>query len=69
MMGREEMVLNVGRQDGSTDGVLRVVIKIEGEIIKEGRGVIGYLDGGREKIGERLEYTETIGYRDGMEYL
>lgn len=43
MIRTEEMLLNVGPQHPSTHGVFRLVIKIDGEIIKEATPVIGYL--------------------------
>ena len=52
MIRTEEMLLNVGPQHPSTHGVFRLVIKIDGEIIKEATPVIGYLHRGTEKIAE-----------------
>ena len=41
MIRTEEMLLNVGPQHPSTHGVLRIVVKIDGEIITEATPVIG----------------------------
>lgn len=49
MIRTEEMLLNVGPQHPSTHGVFRLVIKIDGEIIKEATPVIGYLHRGRKR--------------------
>ena len=49
MIRTEEMLLNVGPQHPSTHGVFRLVIKIDGEIIREATPVIGYLHRGTEK--------------------
>jgi NADH-quinone oxidoreductase subunit D len=65
----EEMLLNVGPQHPSTHGVFRVVINIDGEIIKEATPVIGYLHRGTEKLAENLTYTQIIPYTDRMDYL
>jgi NADH-quinone oxidoreductase subunit D len=65
----EEMLLNVGPQHPSTHGVFRVVIKIDGEVIKEATPVIGYLHRGTEKLAENLTYTQIIPYTDRMDYL
>ena len=54
MLRTEEMLLNVGPQHPSTHGVFRIVLKIDGEIIKEAKPVIGYLHRGTEKIAENL---------------
>ena len=69
MIRTEEMLLNVGPQHPSTHGVFRLVIKIDGEIIKEATPVIGYLHRGTEKIAESLQYTQIIPYTDRMDYL
>jgi NADH-quinone oxidoreductase subunit D len=65
----EEMLLNVGPQHPSTHGVFRIVLKIDGEIIKEATPVIGYLHRGTEKLAEDLQYTQIIPYTDRMDYL
>lgn len=69
MIRTEEMLLNVGPQHPSTHGVFRLVIKIDGEIIKEAKPVIGYLHRGTEKLAENLQYTQIIPYTDRMDYL
>ncbi|WP_409296064.1 NADH-quinone oxidoreductase subunit D [Peribacillus sp. SCS-26] len=69
MIRTEEMLLNVGPQHPSTHGVFRLVIKIDGEIIKEAEPVIGYLHRGTEKLAEDLQYTQIIPYTDRMDYL
>jgi len=69
MIRTEEMLLNVGPQHPSTHGVLRLVLKIDGEIIKEATPVIGYLHRGTEKLAEDLNYTQIIPYTDRMDYL
>jgi len=65
----EEMLLNVGPQHPSTHGVFRLVVKIDGETIKEAHPVIGYLHRGTEKLAENLTYTQIIPYTDRMDYL
>jgi NADH-quinone oxidoreductase subunit D len=69
MIRTEEMLLNVGPQHPSTHGVFRLVIKIDGEIIKEATPVVGYLHRGTEKLAENLQYTQIIPYTDRMDYL
>jgi NADH-quinone oxidoreductase subunit D len=65
----EELLLNVGPQHPSTHGVLRIVVKLDGEVIKEATPVIGYLHRGTEKLAESLNYTQIIPYTDRMDYL
>ena len=50
----EELLLNVGPQHPSTHGVFRIVVKLDGEIIKEATPVMGYLHRGTEKLAENL---------------
>src|SRR5204862_7247604 len=48
----QEMLLNMGPQHPSTHGVLRLVLKIEGETVIVCSPVIGFLHRGIEKIIE-----------------
>ena len=52
-----ELVLNMGPQHPSTHGVLRVILKLDGEKVLGTECVIGYLHRGVEKIGENRTYT------------
>jgi NADH-quinone oxidoreductase subunit D len=65
----EELLLNVGPQHPSTHGVLRLVLKLDGEVITEATPVIGYLHRGTEKLAESLNYTQIIPYTDRMDYV
>lgn len=64
----EEMIINIGPQHPATHGVFRVVVKVDGEIIKEAVPVVGYLHRGTEKIAEDLTYTQIIPYTDRLDY-
>lgn len=65
----EELLMNIGPQHPSTHGVLRVVVKVDGEIITDADPVVGYLHRGTEKLAEDLQYTQIIPYTDRMDYL
>ncbi|TCP57745.1 NADH dehydrogenase subunit D [Tumebacillus sp. BK434] len=65
----EELLMNIGPQHPSTHGVLRVVVKVDGEIIRDAEPVVGYLHRGTEKLAEDLQYTQIIPYTDRMDYL
>jgi len=65
----EEMVLNMGPQHPSTHGVLRLELKLEGEIIKDVIPHIGYLHRCFEKHAEAMTYPQVIPYTDRMDYL
>src|SRR5665213_942780 len=56
------MELNMGPQHPSTHGVLRLVLELDGEIVKECRPDIGFLHTGFEKDFERHSYQQCIPY-------
>ena len=68
-IGEELMELNMGPQHPSTHGVLRLVLELDGEIVKECRPDIGFLHTGFEKDFERHSYQQCIPYTDRMDYL
>ena len=53
---REIMTVNVGPHHPATHGVLRLVVDLEGEIVRECRPVIGYVHTGIEKSCEDKSY-------------
>ena len=65
----EEMLVNMGPQHPSTHGVLRVVLRTDGEMVLEAIPHIGYLHRCAEKIGENVAYYQYIPYTDRMDYL
>jgi NADH-quinone oxidoreductase subunit D len=64
-----ELVLNMGPQHPSTHGVLRVIVKLDGEKVLGTECVIGYLHRGVEKIAENRTYTMFAPYVDRMDYV
>jgi NADH-quinone oxidoreductase subunit D len=64
-----ELVLNMGPQHPATHGVLRVILKLDGEKILGADCVIGYLHRGVEKIAENRTYTQFAPYVDRMDYV
>jgi len=64
-----EMVLNMGPQHPSTHGVLRVILKLDGEKVLGTECVIGYLHRGVEKIAENRTYAMFNPYVDRMDYV
>lgn len=61
--------LNMGPQHPSTHGVLRLKVKLDGEIIREVEPVIGYLHRNAEKICELDYYCDSMIYFDRMDYV
>jgi NADH-quinone oxidoreductase subunit D len=64
-----ELVLNMGPQHPSTHGVLRVILKLDGEKVIGAECVIGYLHRGVEKIAENRTYQMFAPYVDRMDYV
>jgi NADH-quinone oxidoreductase subunit D len=65
----DEMLVNMGPQHPSTHGVLRLVLRTDGEVVSEVVPHIGYLHRCAEKIGENLTPRQWIPYTDRMDYL
>jgi len=65
----DEMLVNMGPQHPSTHGVLRLVLRTDGEIVSEVTPHLGYLHRCAEKIGENLTPRQWIPYTDRMDYL
>lgn len=64
----ETMVVNMGPQHPSTHGVLRVMMELEGEIVRDSKAVVGYLHTGMEKTGEELTYVQGCTNVTRMDY-
>jgi NADH-quinone oxidoreductase subunit D len=65
----DEMLVNMGPQHPSTHGVLRLVLRTDGEVVSEVTPHIGYLHRCAEKIGEKLAPRQWIPYTDRLDYL
>jgi len=65
----DEMLVNMGPQHPSTHGVLRLVLRTDGEVISEVTPHMGYLHRCAEKIGENVTPIQFIPYTDRMDYL
>src|SRR5437868_4543218 len=65
----DEMLVNMGPQHPSTHGVLRLVLRTDGEVISETIPHLGYLHRCAEKIGENVTPIQFIPYTDRMDYL
>ncbi len=68
-LGNGWVELNIGPQHPSTHGVLRLKVKLDGEIIREVEPVIGYLHRNAEKICELDYYCDSLIYFDRMDYV
>jgi NADH-quinone oxidoreductase subunit D len=66
---KQEFVVNMGPQHPSTHGVLRLVVSLKGEIVKNIEPHIGYIHRGIEKMCESITYPQIIHLTDRMDYL
>src|SRR5215813_79913 len=64
-----EMTLSMGPQHPSTHGVLRLDLRLDGELIVKAIPDIGYLHTGMEKLFEYKKYQQGIVITDRMDYL
>ena len=65
----DEMVINMGPQHPSTHGVLRLILTLDGEIVKNCEPVIGYLHRGMEWLGQNRTYVQYQALVDRVDYL
>lgn len=66
---QQEYVINMGPQHPSTHGVLRLVVSLKGETVKNVEPHLGYIHRGIEKMCESITYPQIIHLTDRMDYL
>ncbi|MCC6637900.1 MAG: NADH dehydrogenase (quinone) subunit D [Ignavibacteriaceae bacterium] len=64
-----EMILNMGPQHPATHGVLRVLLRLDGETIVAAVPDLGYLHRGYEKMAENMSFYEFIPHTDRLDYI
>ena len=65
----QDVEINMGPQHPATHGVLRVLLKADGEILTGSECHLGYLHRCAEKIGENVDYIQYLPYTDRYDYL
>lgn len=65
----EEYFVNMGPQHPSTHGVLRLVVRLDGETVLGVVPHLGYIHRSIEKMGENQTYLQYIHLTDRMDYL
>ena len=65
----KDMTLSIGPQHPSTHGVLRVVLTLDGEIIKDAIPVVGYMHRGFDKLAEARDYRQIVALSNRHDWL
>ncbi len=63
-----ELILNMGPQHPATHGVLRVLLRLDGEKVIGAMPELGYLHRGYEKMAENMSFIEFIPHTDRLDY-
>jgi NADH-quinone oxidoreductase subunit D len=63
------MLLNMGPSHPAMHGVVRIVLELEGELVKKGELEIGYLHRAFEKHSESVTYTQVFPWTDRLNYV
>ncbi len=69
MAEERTMTLNMGPQHPATHGVLRLILELDGEIVRKVTPVLGHLHRGIEKLAEVKTYHQCIPLTDRMDYV
>jgi NADH-quinone oxidoreductase subunit D len=65
----ELLTINFGPHHPATHGVLRLLVSLEGEVVRDLKPVIGYVHTGIEKNCEDKSYWKVIPFVERMDYL
>ncbi len=65
----ESYTMNFGPQHPAAHGVLRLVLEMEGEVIRKADPHIGLLHRATEKLAESKPFNQSIGYMDRLDYV
>jgi NADH dehydrogenase I D subunit len=68
-LATRELTLSMGPQHPATHGVLRLVLKLDGETVTKCTPYIGYLHRGVEKLSEHKNYLQIIPLTDRLDYI
>jgi NADH-quinone oxidoreductase subunit D len=65
----QDMEVNFGPQHPATHGVMRILMRTDGELVTGAQPHLGYLHRCAEKIGENVEWLQYLPYTDRYDYL
>jgi NADH-quinone oxidoreductase subunit D len=66
---QELLTLNFGPHHPATHGVLRLLVTLQGEVVRDIKPIIGYVHTGIEKTAEDKSYWKVIPVIERMDYL
>jgi NADH-quinone oxidoreductase subunit C/D len=65
----DQLIVNMGPHHPSTHGVFRMIMRLDGETVKDLEPIMGYLHRNHEKIGERNTWLHNIPFTDRLDYI
>ncbi len=65
----DEVIVNMGPSHPAMHGTVRIVLRLDGELIKDADVQVGYLHRGFEKENENATYTQIFPYVDRLNYV
>jgi len=65
----DSFVVNMGPQHPSTHGVFHMIVRLEGETVRELKPVMGYLHRNHEQIAEEIPWISVIPFTDRLDYI
>ncbi len=65
----QDMEVNMGPQHPATHGVMKILIRCNGELVTGAQPQLGFLHRCAEKIGENVEWLQYLPYTDRYDYL
>ena len=68
-LSTQEYFVNMGPQHPSTHGVLRLILRMQGETVRDVIPVLGYIHRGIEKKAEAIGYRQQVHLTDRLDYL
>lgn len=66
---QKSLILNFGPQHPAAHGVLRLILELEGEVVRNADPHIGLLHRGTEKLIEYKNYLQALPYFDRLDYV
>ncbi|MDQ7024517.1 MAG: NADH-quinone oxidoreductase subunit D [Anaerolineae bacterium] len=65
----DQLIVNMGPHHPSTHGVFRMIMRLDGESVRDLEPIMGYLHRNHEKIGERNTWLHNIPFTDRLDYI